>query len=433
MKYLRFFCSIICSVLLFSFSVFAAPVATPSQIQIVPENVGAVKATSSDMVTSISPLSLSDEFGQTSVIFTDSRAFFTYRYENEPGNPNHAVYVNLSSDGSFSVPVMHDDPVYGSVVPVNMGFSLGSDDIPPAGTYSFHFRYVTEVGMVYPYDSMSIEFTKLTDNVTPEFSNFSVPVDTAAGYIDGSTVIELGYNTPVTMWIQTRTLPPFGGRLLVAFSYSDASPDGSAPGVGSVFDDVQSNINNTVGDISSGVSSIDGSIRELIQTIINQLDALWNQFAGEFTNFFSAWQTHTDAIVSAIQNITIAASDGIENIIQAGHNDADQISGDIQSAEEEITNGYDNSAMNQENDRLNDSLSSLENAEDQLFDDAKNYIDNFEFVNPFTEFTAPLSDLSYWLVGIYNGLGSMNIPISFGFTLSIALLLIGWYRFKGGV
>ena len=82
---------------------------------------------------------------------------------------------------------------------------------------------------------------------------------------------------------------------------------------------------------------------------------------------------------------------------------------------------------------LSGSLTELEESEDQLFDQAQSYIDQFEFQDPFTQFTAPLSDLSYWLVGIYSNLGSMNIPISFGFTLSIALLLIGWYRFKGGI
>ena len=192
-------------------------------------------------------------------------------------------------------------------------------------------------------------------------------------------------------------------------------------------------ISNSVNVISSSVDEITDQIAELIQVIINQLDALWNQFAGEFTNMFSAWQTHTDAIVAAIQNITVTASDGIQNIIDAGHDDADQIQENQDQNTDTIVNGYDNSSMTQENDRLNDSLSQLEDAEDQLFDDAKNYINDFEFENPFTQFTAPLSDLSYWLVGIYDGLGSMNIPISFGFTLSIALLLIGWYRFKGGV
>ena len=73
-----------------------------------------------------------------------------------------------------------------------------------------------------------------------------------------------------------------------------------------------------------------------------------------------------------------------------------------------------------------------EDAENALLEDATGHITSFEFEDYFTEITGPLSDISYFLQGIFVGLGAFNIPVSFSLALSVALILIGWYRFKGG-
>ena len=88
--------------------------------------------------------------------------------------------------------------------------------------------------------------------------------------------------------------------------------------------------------------------------------------------------------------------------------------------------------MKADNDRLNDKISQYDIVEDQLFDDAKDKIGNFTFENPLSKYTAVLSDISYFLSGIYTALGALNIPIGFSLTLTIALIFIGYYRFKGG-
>ena len=90
------------------------------------------------------------------------------------------------------------------------------------------------------------------------------------------------------------------------------------------------------------------------------------------------------------------------------------------------------SAMNSDKDKLDTAISDYESSEDALLEDAKGHINDFEFKDYLTEITGPLSDISYFLQGIFVGLGAMNIAVSFSHTLSIALILIGWYRFKGG-
>ena len=432
-KYLRFFCSFFCSLILISSQALAAPAtasewATPSELPMYDVQNG--------INSSLGISTLVDAPTVSNTV--DYSGVFIQLFYDDMSGVNHVTGTYAESDGQWSISRPND-----FAAPTRIVVGLDSGSIPSLGKYTASVSLRFNAGVTFassptPFIWTSRKYSNAQSATESyHFDNYITDLDAWGSLtVDINTTLEyFTFNFPLSS-LSFNTSGYANGTVAVNFTRlsSSASTDTGVAGGDSVSDsDISQSINNSVGDISSGVSSIGESIRELIQTIINQLNALWNQFAGEFTNMFTAWQTHTNAIVSAIQNITVTASDGIQNIIDAGHDDADQIQENQDQNTDTIVNGYDNSSMTQENDRLNDSLSQLEDAEDQLFDDAKNYINDFEFENPFTQFTAPLSDLSYWLVGIYDGLGSMNIPISFGFTLSIALLLIGWYRFKGGV
>ena len=88
--------------------------------------------------------------------------------------------------------------------------------------------------------------------------------------------------------------------------------------------------------------------------------------------------------------------------------------------------------MDNDKNRLDDAIAEYDGVEDQLLGDAKDTITGFDFENPLTRFVAPLQDISYFLQGVYVALGGLNIPIGFALTLMIALIFVGYYRFKGG-
>ena len=48
---------------------------------------------------------------------------------------------------------------------------------------------------------------------------------------------------------------------------------------------------------------------------------------------------------------------------------------------------------------------------------------SLSFENPFEKSAGPISDISYFLTGIYNGLKGLNIPVSF----SLSLSRLPWY------
>lgn len=110
---------------------------------------------------------------------------------------------------------------------------------------------------------------------------------------------------------------------------------------------------------------------------------------------------------------------------------ADANADKIKDSVDDLKDGFDSSGLDGDNAALSDKLNQYQQAEDEVMKDVNDNINNFEFTNPFEKMGAVLEDISYFLSGIYYALDALNIPIAFGLTLTIALLCIGWYRFRG--
>lgn len=234
-----------------------------------------------------------------------------------------------------------------------------------------------------------------------------------------------------------------GGKFSISFtglsssSGVDYTTAGQAPSSG----EIQSDIANTTTQINYSVNQVYDSILALTQHISDQLAAFWDQL---YNYIHVPTFNKLQEILKAIQAIQLKVNVDVSSVVDAVDTSADRISNTVNSAinsqisndnknTDDLKNGYDNSGMLSDNDRLNDKISQYDEVEDQLFNDAKDKIGNFTFDNPLSKYTAVLSDISYFLAGIYEGLGALNIPIGFSLTLTIALIFIGYYRFKGGV
>lgn len=233
-----------------------------------------------------------------------------------------------------------------------------------------------------------------------------------------------------------------GGKFSINFTAisSSSSTNVSSPGTAPSNTDIQSGIASTTSQIASSVNDVYDSIHDLMQHISNQLAALWDQM---YNYMHVPTYNKLQEILQAIQAIQVKVNVDVSSVVDAVDNSADRITDSVNSSinnqitndnknADDIKNGYDNSGMKADNDRLNDKISQYDNVEDQLFDDAKDKIGNFTFNNPLTKYTVVLSDISYFLSGIYTALGALNIPVGFSLTLTIALIFIGYYRFKGG-
>lgn len=312
---------------------------------------------------------------------------------------------------------------------------LTGTSLPSSGKYTFTVDFSSDMAVKWrSHASISANKPRLNAESSNSFILDGFSVRQNSGDFQFSGVCEFGSGLS-SVYFSVGLLEkdngyhqgdPFGGFAKVNLKYTpDAVPDFSTPGTGAgaSAQDFQNGVTNIMGNISD-------KLVEIVATISDQLKALWDQMY----NYMHLEQLKNDdkntgQIVDAInsqgeqvgQDITNSIDNNTQNIINNNNQNIDK-----------IQNGYDNTGMGADKDKLDSAINGYDKLEDDVVNQVKDNINQFEFKNPFESFTAPMKDIGYFLTGIYNALGALNIPIGFSLTLTIALLAIGWYRFKGG-
>lgn len=368
-----------------------------------------------------------------------SGCFVEIRYKNPSGGYLYIHQVPLSIGGTFSYIVPSGEKVNELIFWLHPTASL-----PSAGKYKMTFDFASDTDLSYEgcgiWSSWTAKNQEGKSNGSP-FPNTRVN----SGDISASMVLSIQSNVKdfaLNLYLKDAVSSggAIGGKMSINFSQSTSTPDYTTPGTAPSNTDIQSGIASTTTQIASSVNEVYESIQQLMQHISNQLAALWDQM---YNYMHVPTYNKLQEILQAIQAIQLKVNVDVSSVVDAVDNSADRITDSVSSTinnqitndnknADDIKNGYDNSGMKADNDRLNDKISQYDNVEDQLFDDAKNKIGNFTFENPLIKYTDVLSDISYFLSGIYTALGALNIPVGFSLTLTIALIFIGYYRFKGG-
>lgn len=361
------------------------------------------------------------------------------RYKNSSGGYSYVHQVPLSIGGTFSYIVPSGEKVNELIFWLHPTASL-----PSVGKYKMTFDFASDTDL--SYDGCGIWSSWTAKN--QEGKSYGSPFPNMrvnSGDISASMVLSIQSNVKnfaLNLYLKDAVSSggAIGGKMSINFSQSTSTPDYTTPGTAPSDTDIQSGIASTTSQIASSVNDVYDSIHDLMQHISNQLAALWDQM---YNYMHVPTYNKLQEILQAIQAIQLKVNVDVSSVVDAVDNSADRITDSVNSSinsqitndnknADDIKNGYDNSGMKADNDRLNDKISQYDNVEDQLFDDAKNKIGNFTFENPLTKYTDVLSDISYFLSGIYTALGALNIPVGFSLTLTIALIFIGYYRFKGG-
>lgn len=368
-----------------------------------------------------------------------SGCFVEIRYKNSSGGYSYVHQVPLSIGGTFSYIVPSGEKASELIFWLHSTASL-----PSVGKYKMTFDFASDTDL--SYDGCGIWSSWTAKNQEEKSYGSPFPnMRVNSGDISASMVLSIQSNVKnfaLNLYLKDAVSSggAIGGKMSINFSQSTSTPDYTTPGTAPSDTDIQSGIASTTSQIASSVNDVYDSIHDLMQHISNQLAALWDQM---YNYMHVPTYNKLQEILQAIQAIQLKVNVDVSSVVDAVDNSADRITDSVNSSinnqitndnknADDIKNGYDNSGMKADNDRLNDKISQYDNVEDQLFDDAKNKIGNFIFENPLTKYTDVLSDISYFLSGIYTALGALNIPVGFSLTLTIALIFIGYYRFKGG-
>lgn len=381
-----------------------------------------------------------------------------------PGNYSFSYNIIMNTGVTYK-PEPNNSTIYSSVEKQNVLSIVKGDFVLSSGNYENGNVLNDGNGQLYVYNGRNgaqVQFTSYGDYYC---------------YVPSLAIKNISNISFVPYVFVSSVSFPCNGVVKFQFGDTDASPVLTTAGTIASSGDIQqdmsnqiSGISSTVSQISSGISQVASGVAQTVQGITNlpgkiaeslephydnilqqlhhiteQLHAFWDQLAAYFNDtLVPKMDSNTDRIVEAIENIDLEVNVSMTELLNTlNKNHQEQLANDDKNHQAQlanddkntdtIVNGYDNKPFQDANDKLSDTLGQYGEKEDELLEDVNSNIENFEYENPFDKYTAPLYDISHILNVVYAGLGGLNIPIAFNLTLSIALICIGWYRFKGGV
>lgn len=128
-------------------------------------------------------------------------------------------------------------------------------------------------------------------------------------------------------------------------------------------------------------------------------------------------------------SIDVSSSDISKQTTDINNNITQQ----TQQQTESLQNGYDNSSMTDDNTRLNSQIDQYDQAQEETTNKSTAYIDGAEFVNPFSNATVLVSVTfaTSFLQSLFMNLDIWQLVVTVSLCLVLALMLVGWFKFRG--
>lgn len=350
-------------------------------------------------------------------------------YARVSNDVKYSVEVS-SSGGVVEFPQLTGDNYYREFV-----IDIPDDGLPSYGKYNFVFNFLDIVQSVRAtgVDNVESDYFVVCDqqkNVMPSYNDgYSITVDKSSNLWSSSGVVALsGKTTQVgyhMVFYRSANIKKIKFNLRkVSISYAGESqqPIVTAPSV---------NDQNSLGAVSDAANALvdkqDTIIDQIVdttQTISNQLFSFWNQLAGEFTNLYNKLNQHHQEDL-----------DKLDEQISADRQNTDDIINNQDKNTDQITGGYDSSGLDSSGNKLNDSLTGLEDNENAIHDQASGWITDFTLPN-FDQLLESGGILAacLWLgqfwQSMFTNMGAFNIPVTLSLCLIFVLMLVGYHRFK---
>lgn len=391
------------------------------------------------------------------------------------------VNVPFTSDGWFSLqkPSDYRQPQF-------LECNVDPAGRPPAGTYSMKFSLSPNAGVTWePYFNMYSFATIPNSDPISQWKRYKLPLTeqintghTITTYYEqdgvatqiinsggdvfceiGSILVNNFNNVHFNIALNASAIHfPFGGHIKMAFGPINKNPSYSSVGEPPTTDQTLGDIQQAVEQLPGKIEDVADAVQDVVQGITNlpqniagalephydnilqqlhhiteQLHALWDQLAAYFNDkLIPQMITDTNRIVEAIEAINLEVNvdfDALKQQLAQQHKE--QMDNDNKNTEE-IVNGYENGDMDSISGQFGTAAENSDNAEDQLFNEVSGNISDFTFnLEILSKYQTSL-DIIGTILSHFVALPFVKTPMVFMLTLSIALLMIGYYRFKGG-
>lgn len=202
--------------------------------------------------------------------------------------------------------------------------------------------------------------------------------------------------------------------------------------MGSNISDMSENIGGmkeAIEEVVNTQNQIIQGIQNLVQHISNQLFAFWNQLAGEFTNLYAKLERNANDNFTALKE---AGKEAAEHIVESNNKNTNKLKENDDKNTDKALNSYDNGSMNNDNETLKNKIAEQDAIEKQITSKINEPLSSFEFKNPVNQYLLAFGMCGQWLQKLFDSLGDFKDVVNLSFAMTIALICIGMYRFKGG-
>lgn len=138
----------------------------------------------------------------------------------------------------------------------------------------------------------------------------------------------------------------------------------------------------------------------------------------------------TNALKSAISSQTTSINNAISSQTTSINANIDNTRTDIVEAIENLGNGYNAGGMMNDANSLENSLNNYDDQESNLTDSAFSNIGMINYVRPTGSVMASITFCTSFLQSLFFNMGDFNIFIVISLSLTFALMVIGWFRFR---
>lgn len=379
-------------------------------------------------------------------------SYFVFDFKGA-GKKDFKKRVNFKNEGdSF---VIHDKLPQSAIYGVNaFKIHIGKRNLPKPGNYSLKFFMSSELVDNWRIELPVFRLNKLNKVGNDEsFNIWYLNNDSQFGALSNINIDESVYSIDIILYLDKYDSRIFTHGVSIAFDEPETDlnvVDNSTPGVVEDFNsenktpeanaedianstkDTADNTKDTANNTKAIVESqnlILGTLKAIIQHISDQLFAFWNQLAGEFTNLYAKLERNANDNFNALKE---AGKEATKHIVENDNKNTKEIKDNNDKNTDKALNGYDNLGMNKSTNKLDEALKSQDKAEGEITNKANEELKKFEFDNPVVQYATAFKLVGTILQNVFNALGPFNDVVMFSFFVSIAMICVGLYRFKGG-
>lgn len=155
-----------------------------------------------------------------------------------------------------------------------------------------------------------------------------------------------------------------------------------------------------------------------------------------FTIYFRYVASGSGTIRAMIYRNTILSSEPVMSaygdVLDEIEQNTENTTNAINDQTDTLTDGYDNSQIEQSNTQLADSMQDYDSQQAEITDQATGYIDDVAFVDPSSQvqLAAAITYSASWLQSLFVNLGDWGILVVVSLSLAFAFMLIGWYKYR---